>query len=178
MRVGDGAECAWELTTGDTTVNVTQSVLCNQARFRTAWHAATGDVVCVKQSEWHEAIKDWWRRAEVVEAPSLDSLIWSALEDFCTDSRAMDIDELLNGLPYTDEDNITWLKVADFRLYLMVGRYPVTLIRIWGVIRANCKPQQKIVTVKGKSLRVCGVPAFEEQNKPLSVPKAHPEEDF
>ena len=99
MRVGEGDETMWELTTGDTMVRVKQAGLTNQARFRNTWHAATGEIVHVKQSEWHAALTDWWQRAEVAEAPSLDSLIWAALEDFCTDSQAMDMDELLNGLP-------------------------------------------------------------------------------
>ena len=178
VRVGDGPETQWELSIGDTTVRVTQAELCNQARFRTTWHAATGEVIRVKQAAWDQCIGDWWARAEVVEASSLDSVIWAELEAFCTDSQAMDIEELLNGLPYTDEDNITWLKASDFRLFLVCKRITVTMQRIWSAIRIQVEPLQKTVEIKGARLRVCGVPAFEQQDNGFSVPKVQPVDDF
>ena len=159
-------------------MRVTQAELCNQARFRTTWHAETGEVIRVKQADWDKCITDWWSRAEVVDAPSLDSVIWAELEAFCTDSQAMDIDELLNGLPYTDEDNITWLKASDFRMFLIQKRITVTMQRIWSAIRIQVAPLQKTVELKGLRLRVVGVPAFNQQTEPLSVPKVHIEEDF
>ena len=73
VRVGDGAETMWELTTGDTTVRVTHAELHIQARFRMAWHAHTGEMVRVKQATWDEALADWWSRAEVESAPNMDT---------------------------------------------------------------------------------------------------------
>ena len=81
VHVGDGgADTMVELTTGETMVIVSMPELCNQARFRTAWYAATGVVVRVKQSEWDEALADWWSRAEVEYAPNVNGEIWSELE--------------------------------------------------------------------------------------------------
>ena len=171
VRVGEGDETMWELTTGDTMVRVKQAGLTNQVRFRNTWHAATGDIVCVKQSEWHAALKDWWHRAEVAEAPSLDTLIWTALEDFCTDSQAMDIDELLNGLPWTDDAGITWLRAGDFRLYLVTQRINLSIHAIWSSIRLHVIPLEKTVAIKGKRLRLVGVPTFDQQNEAFDVPK-------
>ena len=177
VRVGAGAETMWELTTGDITVKVSQAELCNQTRFRNAWHAATGEVVRVKQADWDKAISDWWSRAEAVAAPNQDDVIWTNLEAFCTDAQAMTREELLNGLPYT-EDDITWLKVEDFRLHLASKRVNAPVQRIWGAIRTHCEPEQKSIQVRGVRLRVCGVPAFQQQNKPFSVPNPKAEIDF
>ena len=178
VRVGDGPETQWELTTGDTTVRLTQAELCTQARFRMIWHAATGEIVRVKQADWDTCIEDWWKRAEVVDAPSLDSVIWSALEEFCTDSQAIEMEELLNGMPYTDGDNITWLKVSDFRLFLGSRRINVTVQRTWSAIRGHVKPLRKTTQVKGRPLQLVGVPAFAQQTEPFSVPTVHTEDDF
>ena len=179
VRVGDGgAETMFELTTGETMVIVSMPELCNQARFRTAWYAATGEVVRVKQSEWDKALSDWWSRAEVVYAPNVNSEIWSELEAFCTDSQAMEMEELLSGLPYTGDDGITWFNTTDFLLFLKARRNNVSVQRAWIAIRAHVKPLQKTTQIKGKRLRLVGVPAFDQQTEALSVPKVHEEEDF
>ena len=171
VRVGEGDETMWELTTGETTVRVKQAGLTNQVRFRNTWHAATGEIVHVKQSEWHAALTDWWHRAEVAEAPSLDTLIWAALEDFCTDSQAMDMDEMLNGLPWTDDAGFTWLRAGDFRLYLVHKRINISMQGIWSSIRLHVIPLEKTVAIKGKRMRVVGVPAFAQQTEAFDVPK-------
>ena len=169
VRVGAGAETVWELTQGDTIVRMTQADLCNQGRFRTAWHAATGAVVRVKQSEWDKAISDWWRCADVVEAPSMDDVIWTQLEAFCTDSQAMAREELLNGMPFTEGDT-TWLRIEDFRLHLASKRVNVAPQRIWSALRAHAEPEQKTIQEKGIRLRVGGVPKFDVQDRDFSVP--------
>ena len=172
VRVGDGgADTMFELTTGETMVIVSMPELCNQARFRTAWYAATGVVVRVKQSEWDEALADWWSRAEVESAPNVNGEIWSSLEDFCTDSPAMDKAELLNGLPWTDDLGTTWFKTTDFLLFLKTKRNNVSVPRAWGAIRAHVKPQQKTMQVKGRRLRLVGVPVFAQQTEAFDVPK-------
>ena len=178
VRVGAGAELMWELTTGDTTVRVTQAGLTNQARFRNTWHAHTGEMVRVKQAEWDAAVEDWWSRAEVESAPSLDSLIWAALEDFCTDSQAMDMDALLVGAPYTDKDGMTWFRAADFRLYLVHQRINLSIQAIWSSLRLHVVPVKKEVAIKGKRVRVVGVPAFDQQTEAFSVPKIAEAADF
>ena len=171
VRVGAGSEMTWELTAGESKVTITQSELCNQARFRTAWHAATGVVVRMKRAEWDKFITDLWGRAEVRAAPNLDSIIWSMLDDFCTDSYAMDTEELLNGLPYT-EDGVTWFRVTDLHGYLLTKRISAPIQRVWSAIRAHVEPMEKTVDVKGKRIRVCGVPAFAQQSQEFSVPKS------
>ena len=178
VRVGDGGELMWELTTGDTTVMVTQAEMQNQTRFRSKWHACTGDMVCVKQSEWHAALKEWWHRAEVVYAPNVNSEIWSSLEDFCTDSQAMEMDELLTGKPFTDADSITWFKRTDFLFFLASRRNNASVQLAWSAIRKHVVPLQKTVQIRGKRLRIVGVPAFDQQTEMLPVPKVHVEEDF
>ena len=63
----------WELTTGDTTVRVTHAELHHpKPVLGMAWHAHTGEIVRVKQAEWHEALADWWSRAEVESAPNVN----------------------------------------------------------------------------------------------------------
>ena len=179
VRCGDDTEATWEMTRGDKTVRVSQDALQNQARFRSAWHIATGEQVRVKQSEWDAALVDWWARAEVAEAPGIDSTVWGALEDFCTDSCAMDVDEILNGLPFTDDkENITWFRESDFRKYLITMRITTTMQRAWSAIRIQVKPVKKSLTVKGKRMRVWGVPAFDQQIEEFDIPKIHGEEDF
>ena len=179
MHVGDGgADTMVELTTGEKTVIVSMPELCSQTRFRTAWYAATGEVVCVKQSEWHAALADWWQRAEVESAPNLNDEIWSSLEDFCTDTRAMDKEELLNGLPWTDDLGTTWFKTTDFLLFLKIKRNNVSVPRAWGAIRAHVAPQQMTMQIKGRRLRLVGVPAFAEQTEAFSVPKIAEAADF
>ena len=169
VRVGAGGETVWELTRGSVTVRMTQAELCSQMRFRVLWHASTGEVIRVKQSLWDEAVSAWWSRAEVVEAPSMDDIIWTQLEAFCTDSQAMAREEILNGQPFT-EGETTWLRIEDFRLHLASKRVTAPPQRIWRAIRAHCDPQQKIIQEKGIRLRVCGVPKFDEQDSDFTVP--------
>ena len=38
-------------------------------------------------------------------------------------------------------------------------------------IRRHVKPQQKTMQIKGKRLRLVGVPAFDQQTEALDVPK-------
>ena len=97
---------------------------------------------------------------------------------FCTDTQAMDMEELLNGLPWTDDAKITWLRVADFRLHLMTKRINITMQRIWSAIRIHVEPLEKTVATKGLRVRVMGVPAFAEQTEAFSVPKIAEPADF
>ena len=169
VRVGSGSETLWELTQGGITVRVTQAELCSQMRFRVAWHAQTGRIVRVKQAAWDKAISEWWERAEAVAAPSMDDIIWTQLEAFSTDAQAMSREEILNGLPYTEAD-VTWLRIEDFRLHLASRRVNVAPQRIWRAIRAHCEPEQKTIQEKGIRLRVCGIPAFAQQDSDFTVP--------
>ena len=172
VRVGTGADLTWELTKGDVTVRMTQTQLCTQARFRIAWHAATGQTVRVKPAAWDEAISSWWDRAEVVDAPDLDGVIWSLLEQFCTDAPSMNRDALLHGTPY-DEDGMTWFPVLSLHQYLVSSRCSVPVQRVWGAIRAHLQPVQpvrKTIVVKGKQIRCCGVPSFPQQDSDFDVP--------
>ena len=42
---------------------------------------------------------------------------------------------------------------------------------VWGAIRAHVKPQQKTMQIKGKRVRLAGVPAFAEQTEAFDVPE-------
>ena len=105
VRVGVGAATMWELTTGETMVRVTQAELHTQARFRMAWHARNGGNCprkAIRVARCFNGLVVSCRGG--ICAQLGQHVIWAALEDFCTDSQAMEMEELLNGLPWTDKD--------------------------------------------------------------------------
>ena len=83
----------------------------------------------------------------------------------------MDKDALLTGAPWTDDAGMTWFNTTDFLLFLKNRRNNVSVPRAWSAIREHVKPLRKTMQIKGKRLRLVGVPAFEQQTEASDVPK-------
>ena len=170
VRVGHGTAPKWELTQGEITIIVTHAEIMSQARFRNAWAAVTGEVINVKPAAWYEAYSGWWEQAEVAEAPDMGDLVWAELEEFCTNMSADNKEGLLNRSPYTDDRGTTWFRALDFRHHLITHRIQMPIQDVWSTLRERCPVLEKTISVKGKGIRCCGVPAFDEQNEDFSVP--------
>lgn len=117
-----------------------------------------------KQEDWAEKVSAKLAVCEVQDAPadaSDDGVILHYLEAFCTESVTMEREELLNGVPYHDSDGYTYFNSLDLIEYLKRKRVVnITSAKLWAVLR-RLEAKHTVWKVKGKNMRVWGVPTFD-----------------
>ena len=167
----------WTLTFGEVVIRCDTRTLLSPHLFVRRWYDIAVTPWAGPRS--HKAWARWIDKViqpmtEQEEAPpdaSVPALVMQQLEQFCTDAHALDREELLNGMPW-EEGGFVWFRSGDFLQYLEKQKVRgVTPQSIAHIIReASGSLVNKLLSVKGKKLRVWGIAAFTRQTEEFSVP--------
>ena len=173
----------WIIDVNGTRIEVTSEVLLNQRAFRVYVAEALNKVPpMIKQPAWDNMINEKIQETEIQPAPvtaSSEGELLTHLEDFCTDTNAMDKEELLNGMPWEDpEAGFTFFRSNDFRVYLETKRVRGwTNNKLWATFR-RMGARHETMNVKGKRVQAWGVLSFAQQTEDFSIPKTQKEETY
>lgn len=137
----------------------------------------------MKKGDWEGLLNGLLRQMvetqAITEAPedtSNEGRFMDLLEEFCTHMQsAMDREEILMGRPWTDEDEkVTLFRLKDLEAFLTRNKFvTLTSAKIAQRLRSiEGKPDS--IFVKGRTVRVWRIPAFEEQGEAFTVKKATP----
>ena len=132
----------------------------------------------MKKGDWETLLNSLLRQMvetqAITEAPedtSNEGRFMDLLEEFCTHVQsAMDREEILMGRPWTnDEENMTYFRMKDLEAFLVRNRFVcMTTPKIAQRLRTmNGSPQA--ITIKGRTLRLWRVPAFQKQDAPFNI---------
>ena len=171
----------WIADINNVRIEIDTATLVNQRVFRLHLAEVLNVLIpLVKQPIWDKMVDEKIRNAEILSAPldaSPEGQLLTHLEDFCTDSQAMDKEELLGGLPYTEEGR-TFFRSSDFKLYLETKRVRGWTDRgIWAALRRLGAANRQF-QIKGKFVETWSVPAFAQQDAEFSVPPTVEKEEF
>jgi hypothetical protein len=132
----------------------------------------------LKKHEWegllNSLLKQMVETQAITEAPedtSNESRFLDLLEEFCTHVQgALEREELLMGRPWTDEeDNMTNFRLKDLEAFLFRNKYvSLTSAKIALRLRSiNGSPTS--MNIKGRTVRLWKIPAFEKQDAAFNV---------
>ena len=110
---------------------------------------------------------------EVAVDASVSGQFYDYLEEFCRFlQQAHDKEEILLRRPWTDEDaGVTYFRLKDFENFLKKNKFfEYKSHRIAQRLR-DINGDSTVLKIKGRSVRVWQIPAFENADMELSVPK-------
>ena len=126
----------------------------------------------VKQSVWQENIERLMNnliKIPVSDDGSLAGQFEAFLQEFCTDrAQALNRDELLLRKPWTEEGT-TWFRLKDLTDYLTRNKF--TYFNTGQLVQAlrNIKGKSDKFNLKGRTVRVWGVPAYQQQDSAFDI---------
>jgi hypothetical protein len=132
----------------------------------------------LKKPEWEGLLNSLLRQMvetqAITEAPedtSNESRFLDLLEEFCTHVQgALEREELLMGRPWTDEeDNMTHFRLKDLEAFLVRNKFmSLTPAKIALRLR-SIDGSPTSINIKGRTVRLWKIPAFQKQDAPFNV---------
>ena len=163
----------WFLDVGDTRMELQTEELQIQTKFqKKCMNSLDTMPPLVKQSVWQETIERLMTnliKIPVSDDGSLAGQFEAFLQEFCTDrAQALNRDELLLRKPWT-EDGITWFRLKDLQDYLTRNKF--TYFNTGQLVQAlrNLKGKSEKYNLKGRTVRVWGVPAYQQQDSAFDI---------
>lgn len=128
---------------------------------------------------WQATIQELMSSVTMIEAAieaSPRGMLFEYLEKFCTSrAQARNKDEILLGKPWTDEGH-HYFKLADFYSFLDRVRFREFKVHQIASILREAGGTHELIRLKGKSLNVWKMPAFELQTESFTVPEIEDKE--
>ena len=163
----------WFLDVGNSRMELQTEELQIQTKFqKKCMNSLNHMPPLVKQSVWQEAIERLMTNLitiPVSDDGSLAGQFEAHLQEFCTDrAQALNRDELLLRKPWT-EDGITWFRLKDFQNYLIRNKF--TDFNTGQIVQAlrKIKGKSEKYNLKGRTVRVWGVPAYQQQDSAFDI---------
>ena len=163
----------WFLDVGDTRMELQTEELQIQTKFqKKCMNSLDTMPPLVKQSVWQEIIERLMHnliKIPVSDDGSLAGQFEAHLQEFCTDrAQALNRDELLLRKPWTEE-GITWFRLKDLTDYLTRNKF--TYFNTGQLVQAlrNIKGKSDKFNLKGRTVRVWGVPAYQQQDSAFDI---------
>ncbi len=163
----------WFLDVGDTRMELQTEELQIQTKFqKKCMNSLNHMPPLVKQSVWQENIERLMQnliKIPVSDDGSLAGQFEAFLQEFCTDrAQALNRDELLLRKPWTEE-GITWFRLKDLQDYLTRNKF--TYFNTGQLVQAlrNLKGKSDKFNLKGRTVRVWGVPAYQQQDSAFDI---------
>ena len=163
----------WFLDVGDARMELQTEELQIQTKFqKKCMNSLNHMPPLVKQSVWQENIERLMTnliKIPVSDDGSLAGQFEAFLQEFCTDrAQALNRDELLLRKPWT-EDGITWFRLKDLQDYLTRNKF--TYFNTGQLVQAlrNLKGKSEKYNLKGRTVRVWGVPAYQQQDSAFDI---------
>jgi hypothetical protein len=126
----------------------------------------------MKESLWQEIVQNLMDKALEIKVSSDGSVAGqfeAYLQEFCTDrAQALNRDEILTRRPWTEEGK-TWFRLKDLQDYLTRNKFThynggQLVARLHDLGAKSDK-----FNLKGRTTRVWGVPAFQQQNSEFDI---------
>ena len=134
----------------------------------------------VKRDEWEARIstllsemkEDETAVIEVSKDASTSGQFYDYLEEYCQHiQKAQDKEEILLRRPWTDpEDDITYFRLKDFEAHLRKNKFFEYKPHKIAQRLRDINGESTFLWVKGKSIRVWGVPAFDSNDINMNTP--------
>ena len=163
----------WFLDVGDTRMELQTEELQIQTKFqKKCMNSLNHMPPLVKQSVWQEAIERLMINLNTIPVSddgSLAGQFEAHLQEFCTDrAQALNRDELLLRKPWTEE-GVTWFRLKDLQDYLTRNKF--TYFNTGQLVQAlrNLKGKSDKFNLKGRTVRVWGVPAYQQQDSAFDI---------
>jgi len=163
----------WFLDVGDTRMELQTEELQIQTKFqKKCMNSLDTMPPLVKQSVWQEIIERLMNnliKIPVSDDGSLAGQFEAHLQEFCTDrAQALNRDELLLRKPWTEEGT-TWFRLKDLQDYLTRNKF--TFFNTGQLVQAlrHLKGKSEKYNLKGRTVRVWGVPAYQTQDSAFDV---------
>ena len=115
---------------------------------------------------------------EVSQDASVSGQFYDYMEEFCAHlQQAKDKEEILLRRPWTDDDcGLTYFRLKDFENYLKKNKFfEYKSHRIAQRLR-DINGESTQISIKGRSIRVWAVPAFQAGDIDLTTPQFKPKE--
>ena len=163
----------WFLDVGDKRMELQTDELQIQTKFqKKCMNSLNHMPALVKQSVWQEIIERLMQnliKIPVSDDGSLAGQFEAHLQEFCTDrAQALNRDELLLRKPWTEEGT-TWFRLKDLTDYLTRNKF--TYFNTGQLVQAlrNIKGKSDKFNLKGRTVRVWGVPAYQQQDSAFDI---------
>ena len=163
----------WFLDVGDTRMELQTEELQIQTKFqKKCMNSLNHMPPLVKQSVWQEIIERLMINLNTIPVSddgSLAGQFEAHLQEFCTDrAQALNRDELLLRKPWTEE-GVTWFRLKDLQDYLTRNKF--TYFNTGQLVQAlrNLKGKSDKFNLKGRTVRVWGVPAYQQQDSAFDI---------
>ena len=163
----------WFLDVGDTRMELQTEELQIQTKFqKKCMNSLDTMPPLVKQSVWQEIVERLMNnliKIPVSDDGSLAGQFEAHLQEFCTDrAQALNRDELLLRKPWTEEGT-TWFRLKDLQDYLTRNKF--TFFNTGQLVQAlrHLKGKSEKYNLKGRTVRVWGVPAYQTQDSAFDV---------
>lgn len=121
----------------------------------------------IKETKWREMVNKFLGKVEIQEAPeeaNMDGIALNILEKFCTAAaRAREMDEVLIGLPWT-ENGYTLFQGSALRDAFENHHVYMKPNEIWALVR-RIGGESLSTKVKGKTVRLWRIPEFKEESE-------------
>lgn len=116
----------------------------------------------IPKLKWEETLNQLMIDCDHIEAPSdagIRGVFLYHLNQFCTTrAQAKDMDEILQGKPFRDDNNYIWFRSSDLLNYLERQRFrEYRPHQIWGRLREELKAQHRFVNLRGRGINLWGV---------------------
>jgi hypothetical protein len=115
---------------------------------------------------------------EVAQDASISGQFYDYLEEFCSHlQQAQDKEEILLRRPWTDEEEqVTYFRLKDFESYLKKNKFFEYKSHKIAQRLRDINGDSMVLKIKGRSVRVWKIPAFESADVDLKTPSFNQEE--
>lgn len=164
----------WYLNIEGIRIELTTEDLLNQSKFRKRCLETIHKIPSrISEEQWDSMIQEKLNNVEIVDAPEdagPKGLFIYLLGEFCNLNPATDKSEILRQKPWTEEEK-TYFQSPALISFLNKNRFNYfTIPQLYAEIR-DLGGEPKSMKIKGKTIRVWVVPAFEKQNEPFDIPQ-------
>jgi hypothetical protein len=109
---------------------------------------------------------------EVAQDASISGQFYDYLEEFCSHlQQAQDKEEILLRRPWTDEEEeVTYFRLKDFESYLKKNKFFEYKSHKIAQRLRDINGESMVLKIKGRSVRVWKIPAFESADVEIKSP--------
>lgn len=167
----------WDLEVEDKEIELGTEDLLSQEKFRKICIEQLNLLPFkVKSDVWDDLIRQKLEDVEIIEAPDdagTEGQFMQLVDEFCSNrALAKNKDELLMGKPWIEsKSNFIYFRSSDLLQHLDRNKFrDFKAKKIWSTLKRHGAVYERF-KLKGRNIRVWGIPMTERQTKDFKVPK-------